>query len=76
MAVPVETRGSEFEYGTPKLLFRGTYGDFWDVHPDGNRFLMLKPAKIINADAGESIPHKIIIVLNWFEELKERVRVP
>jgi dipeptidyl aminopeptidase/acylaminoacyl peptidase len=76
MAVPVETRGSEFKYGTPKLLFRGTYGDFWDVHPDGNRFLMLKPAKIINADAGESIPHKIIIVLNWFEELKERVRVP
>ena len=62
--------------GTPEELFRGTYVGFnptdfpWDIHPDGNRFLMIKTTA---ATVGQQA--KINIVLNWFEELKQRVPV-
>ena len=78
MAVPVET-GREFKYRTPTVLFRGTLGKFigpssinmadftsWDMSPKDGRFLMLKD------DPAES-PRKINLVLNWFEELKQRM---
>ena len=58
--------------GVPRPLFQGqyrspeTYLDSYDIHPDGDRFLM-----ITNTSTDE-----IRIVQNWFEELKERVPVP
>ena len=63
-----------FTPGNPLELFEGTYhGDTnsqgYDVHPDGDRFLMVKPVM-----TGRTDP--IFVVLNWFEELKERVPVP
>jgi serine/threonine-protein kinase len=67
MAVRVET-DPEFKPGKPIVLFRGTYSDYWDISPDGKRFLMMKK---ITAEA----PRKINIVVNWFEELKQRVPV-
>jgi hypothetical protein len=81
MVVSVKTAPT-FSIETPKILFRGTYVgnvfqpnniDFatWDVSPDGKRFLMMKEA---GAAAGGG-PRKIIIVANWFEELKQRVPV-
>jgi hypothetical protein len=36
---------------------------------------MLKPPLISGTDTSPEGPHKIIIVKNWFEELKERVPV-
>ena len=46
---------------------------FWDISPDGKRFLTLKDAASTpSAAAG---PRKINIVLNWLEELKQRVPV-
>jgi hypothetical protein len=39
-----------------------------DVSPDGQRFLMLKPTS-----AQEAVPTQINVVLNWFEELRQRV---
>jgi serine/threonine-protein kinase len=73
MAVPVET-GPTFKAGKPTVLFRRTHirsfgvdlTDFayWDISPDGKRFLMLKDAES---------PRKINIVLNWTEELKQRM---
>jgi serine/threonine protein kinase/WD40 repeat protein len=78
MAVPVET-DPQFKYGTPTVLFRGTTGKiigptsismtdytYWDISPDGKRFLMLK-------DDPAEAPRKINIVLNWLDELKQRV---
>ena len=78
-----------FRVDAPKLLFRGAYSfggvssSFsmtevfsrvsWDISPDGKRFLMMKESS--PASAGEG-PRKINIVLNWFEELKQRVPVP
>ena len=50
-----------------------TYRDY-DITPDGKRLLMVFPAD--QADSGEPARPQINIVLNWFEELKERVPVP
>ena len=73
MEVPVETEPT-FSHGKPKLLFRGSFvtgfGESisYDIHPDG-RFLMIKPPPTKD----QSAFRKIIVITNWFEELKERV---
>jgi serine/threonine-protein kinase len=78
MAVAVET-GQTFKCGKPESLFRGTYTSLlqdmhtWDISPDGKRFLMMKEVGSNGSEAGG--PRKINIVLNWFEELKQRVPV-
>ncbi len=41
------------------------------VSPDGQRFLLLATATE-NAD-GELAPSRLILVQNWFEELRQRV---
>ena len=73
-----------FNLETPKLLFRGMHvssnikvndprSNTWDISADGKRFLMMKtPASSSEASAAEG-PRKINIVLNWLEELKQRV---
>jgi hypothetical protein len=69
MAVDIATLPS-FSASTPKVLFEGQYQLLststpnYDVSPDGQRFLMLKP---IEQGA------QINVVLNWFEELKQKV---
>ena len=71
MAVEVATQPS-FAAGKPRVLFEGQYasprrplsGITFDVSPDGQRFLMTKQAS--------SAP-QINVVLNWFEELKQKV---
>ena len=63
MVVPVTT-GPELELGHPTVLFDGRFDEYFDVSPDGQRFLM------IQAD-----PHAgacINVVLNWFDELKQK----
>jgi eukaryotic-like serine/threonine-protein kinase len=82
MAVGVEIEPT-FKPGNPKILFKGKYRFssangylFWDVSPDGKRFLMLKPSASAGAAPTEAGPRpKINIVINWFEELKQRVPV-
>ena len=44
----------------------------YDITPDGERFVMILPEVESDASATSSIN----VVLNWFEELKERVPVP
>lgn len=74
MAVEIITQPS-FSVGKPELLFEGQYMPTastipnYDVSPDGQRFLMLKP----DAQSSFSAPTKIVVVQNWFEELKRRV---
>jgi hypothetical protein len=63
-----------FAAGKPRVLFEGQYQPTpatfpnYDVSPDGQRFLMVKPA-----GQEQSAPTQINVVLNWFEELKRRV---
>jgi serine/threonine protein kinase len=76
MAVDVETEPA-FRPAKPKVLFKGTYfsrNDFtlWDISPDGKRFLMINPPGAAPSTAAAPQP-KINIVLNWLEELKQRV---
>ena len=87
MAVEVETEPT-FKFGRSQALFnagdiglrtRSIVGDF-DISPDGKRFLMLKKAATTDEEsqAEESVPqilNKITIILNWFEELNERLPV-
>ena len=65
MAVDVTLQPS-FSAGEPKMLFEGQYAGAYDVSPDGQRFLMLKPVE-------EAAPRQINVVLNWTEELKRLV---
>ncbi len=60
-------------FSAPVVLFRGPYDHAttidvhrYDVSPDGNRFLMVKPV-----ERPDALP--IVVVLNWVEELKTRM---
>ena len=46
----------------------------WDIAPDGERFLLLNPGDVPDLDSGAT-QLQIIVVLNWFEELRQRVPV-
>jgi dipeptidyl aminopeptidase/acylaminoacyl peptidase len=73
MAVDIATQPG-FAAGTPRMLFEGQYQPSpvvvanYDVSPDGQRFLMLKPS-----EQAQAAPTQINVVLNWFEELNRRV---
>lgn len=73
VVVAVETE-PEFNVGTPRVLFEGTYehepvgagNPNYDVSLDGQRFLMIR-----RSDTGET--SALTFVGNWFEELKRLV---
>ena len=67
MVVDIQ-RNPELRVGQPRILFEGQYANGYDVHPDGKRFLMVKA----NA-APQARSDQLYLVLNWFEELKQRV---
>jgi serine/threonine-protein kinase len=63
-------RGSPSTQVLPARYFddSGTTGRTFDVAPDGRRFLMMKEA------GGEgAAPPQMVVVQNWFEELKRLV---
>ncbi len=76
MAVAIKTE-PELSVGTPRLLFEGRFlpvlsgdepGSSYDISPDGKRFLMIQREQ-------DLVPTEIIVILNWFEELKRLVPV-
>ncbi len=74
MVVSVQP-SSELTIGSPRVVVHGDYAPFpgstgihCDVSPNGQRFPMIR------APTKRRGPSNI--VLNWFEELKERVPVP
>jgi hypothetical protein len=74
MAVDVATEPT-FSAGKPRMLFEGAYlssvfplvGVTYDASPDGQRFLMIRETEQTTSAT------QIIVVQNWFEELKRRV---
>jgi hypothetical protein len=74
MALDVTTQPT-FSAGKPKMLFERKYftsdfplvGTAYDVSADGQRFLMVKDTEQALAVT------QINVVLNWFEELKQKV---
>ena len=77
MSVSVDAAPT-FRAGTPTVMFElptfyssgGRIGRQWDIAPDGERFLVMNPGEVA---AGERSPSRIVVVLNWFEELKRLV---
>jgi len=74
IAVTIQTDPT-FTPGTPVVLFEGhhyagTGGRSYDVAPDGQQFLMINAGDPSNE--GSAAP-ELIIVENWFEELKRLV---
>ena len=61
------------ELSIPGLFLAGAR--HWDITPDGERFLRVVDQASLTV-SGEPATPRIHIVLNWFEELKERVPVP
>jgi hypothetical protein len=65
-------RTDPLRFGQETLLFDGSFappikwGRKWDIHPDGDRFLMLEHE---NMDPVEGIR----VVTNWFTELERLV---
>jgi hypothetical protein len=73
MAVPVTTRPT-FTAGASRMLFQGRYSATYpvrgyDVTPDGRRFLMAQQQEPPSIKVTQ-----MVLVQNWFEELKRRVR--
>jgi eukaryotic-like serine/threonine-protein kinase len=72
MAVDTKLKPT-FSADKPKMLFEGSYLPTlqtmanYDVTPDGQRFLMVK------ASEQDASTRQINVVLNWFEELKQKV---
>ena len=70
MVVPISME-PEFKADTPKMIFKGPYinvgGFSYDVAPDGQRLLVLKP------QFDDSRVRELRVVTNWFEELKRLV---
>ena len=71
LAVPIVTEPT-FTAGTPEVLLEGEYlvpiagARPYDVAPDGDRFILIKPGG--TSETAE--PSQVILVKNWFEELK------
>jgi serine/threonine protein kinase len=71
MTAGVEANAT-FAATKPLLLFSAAYLRHWqglpdwDITPDGQRFIMIKVSE------AESAPTQVNVVLNWFEELKNK----
>jgi serine/threonine-protein kinase len=82
-SVRVQSTTTTFTPGTPARILstryyagstsRGYNLRGYDVSPDGQRFLMVKDAAQ-NEPASTAAPASMVVVLNWFEELKQKVR--
>ena len=71
MAVNVDMSASEFSFGDRKTILDWPYatgsGRNYDVSKDGQRFLAFK--SLID----EEVTPQIVVIQNWFDELKRRV---
>ncbi len=73
MAVPFAITNDQFDPGAPRVLFErpiwtdGFPTPRFDIDPDGERFIVI--------DAPDHTKAKVVVVENWFEELKRLVPV-
>ena len=68
-------RGPPFAVASRDTVLTGTYRNFdSDLHPDGDRLVV--PQDVAGATAPEGAarePERFLVVVNWFEELRERM---
>jgi serine/threonine-protein kinase len=79
MSVDVTTEPA-FTVSAPELLFENIeytrlqsqgWVRNWDLHPDGDRFIMVRSEG--GAGGGGGTLNAVYVVVNWFEELKARM---
>jgi hypothetical protein len=69
MAAAVDGSAGDFKVGTPRRLFDASrYELTFGVSPDPTRFLMMPLLP------PEAAPAQVNIVLNWAEELRQRLK--
>ena len=66
MSRTVSTQAGDLTLGVARPLFEYPRVLEYDVAPDGQRFVL----RTVNEDA---MTREIRVVVNWFEELKERM---
>ena len=78
MAVEVETTGGELQAERAKMLFERRFPKNsacecrqYDASPDGQRFLVIEDVE----PGGSEARLDVVLVDNWFEELKRLVSV-
>jgi serine/threonine-protein kinase len=77
IVVPVQTGGQTFTAGNPVKVFdnrmvnTGIAQRSFDISPDGQRFLVIKDAA--NEQSSTATPASMVVVVNWLEELKQRM---
>jgi hypothetical protein len=77
MTVPV-TVAPAFSSGAPRVLFaageyaRSPGNRAYDVTPDDQRFVMLRSLD----DSASKLPVQLVLVDNWMEELKAKLKRP
>jgi Tol biopolymer transport system component len=67
--------GNSFEYDTPKQVFAPVYAvrdqqPMFDVTPNGTQFVMVQ-----DRAANEGTTH-VMLIFNWFEDVKRRLSAP
>ncbi len=81
--VPVQTASPTFSAGNPAIVFDNRWyytgsrpdvstGRTYNISPDGQRFLMIKDSQSVEQNS-ISTPASMVVVLNWYEELKRLV---
>jgi hypothetical protein len=82
MAADIKATGAEFQRGTPNELFDSGYVNFqhdggtyltYAVSSDGQRFLI---PRALTSATFQSPVMPIVVVTNWFEELKRHAHPP
>ncbi|MBP7776192.1 MAG: serine/threonine-protein kinase [Acidobacteria bacterium] len=78
MRVPIDPSADGFATGAPNRLFEGDYyfdtdSFTFDIAPDGTRFLMLKR---VGAAAPTAEGQRLVVVLNWTDELNAKAPIP
>jgi serine/threonine-protein kinase len=79
MAVPYTAKGDGFVAEKPRVWleklggFRAGFGTGWDLAPDGKRVAVVTPAE---TPAAPKQDHEVVMLLNFFDELRRRVPLP
>ena len=67
VAVALETR-PQFHAGIPKPLFEMENLTWYDVSPDGQRFIAIR-----STPPPDSAPPSLVVVLGWFDDVRRRM---
>ena len=66
MAAAIETT-PELRAGAPKAFFEGPFESCFDIAPDGQRFVLVRPAY------PDLPPRPLVVVLGWLNDLERRM---